>query len=117
MVDLEMARSYCLKLPEVNEYDHFGKPAYRIKKKVFATLDLDKKRAVLKLSPTDQEFFCLEYSSAIFPVKGAWGKFGWTNVDLNKISASGFSKALTASWLNVAPKSLAKKYSLIPPSH
>jgi len=43
MVDLETARNYCLKLPEAEEYDHFGKPAYSVKKKIFATLCWRKK--------------------------------------------------------------------------
>ena len=58
MVDLETARSLCLSLPEVNEYDHFGKPAYRVKKKIFATLWLDEKRSVVKLSKTEQPALC-----------------------------------------------------------
>jgi hypothetical protein len=60
MVDLETARNYCLKLPEAEEYDHFGKPAYRVKKKIFATLWLEEKRAVMKLSPADQDFYCMK---------------------------------------------------------
>jgi hypothetical protein len=27
-----------LETPEVEEHDHFGKPSYRVKKKIFATL-------------------------------------------------------------------------------
>jgi hypothetical protein len=115
MVDLESARNYCLKLPEVQEYDHFGKPAYAVKKKIFATLWLEEKRATLKLSPDQQDVFCLEYA-ALLPVKGKWGKFGWTNVDLNKIDADIFSNALTTAWLNVTPKSMSKKYNLSPPN-
>ena len=112
MVDVEMARNDCLKLPEVQEDDHFGNPAYRVKKKIFATLRLEEKRAVVKLLPTDQEFFSTEYSSAIYPVKGVWGKFGWTYLDLNKISEAVFVKALTSAWRNIAPKTLSKKYNL-----
>lgn len=56
MVDLETARTACLKLLEAQDYDHFGKPAYRVNKKIFATLWLDEKRAVLKLSTNDQDF-------------------------------------------------------------
>src|SRR5438045_3498919 len=112
MVDLETARNYCLKLPAVNEYDHFGKPAYQVKKKIFATLDLERKRAVLKLSSADQELYCSEYSSVIFPVKGTWGKYGWTNIELNKIGGAIFSEALTKAWVNVAPKTLSKKAPL-----
>src|SRR6478609_283010 len=116
MVDLETARNYCLKLPEAEEYDHFGKPAYRVKKKIFATLWLDEKRAVLKLSPADQKFYCAEYTF-LFPVKGAWGKFGWTNIDLNKAKEPVFIESLTSAWCNVAPRTLVKKSGLTPPNH
>ena len=116
MVDLETARNYCLKLPEAEEYDHFGKPAYRVKKKIFVTLWLDEKRAVLKLSQADQNFYCMKYSF-LFPVKGAWGKYGWTYIYLNKASESVFWDLLTSAWLNVSPKSLAKKHGLNSPNH
>jgi hypothetical protein len=109
MVDLETARAVCLQFPETEEYDHFGKPAYRVKKKIFATLWLDEKRAVLKLSRTAQETFSSDYPSAVFPVKGAWGKFGWTTLELNKINEVVFREALTEAWRNVAPKALLKK--------
>jgi len=48
MVDLETARKLCLSFQDVIEYDHFDKPAYKVKKKIFATLWLDEKRAVVK---------------------------------------------------------------------
>lgn len=105
MVDLETARNLCLALPQTEEYDHFGKPAYRVKTKIFATLWLEEKRAVLKLSKKEQPLFCEEYPS-VFPVKNKWGALGWTNVDLNKISEAVFKKLLEAAWRNVAPKKL-----------
>lgn len=107
MVDLETARNLCLALPQTEEYDHFGKPAYRVKTKIFATLWLEEKRAVLKLSKEEQPLFCEEYPS-VFPVKNKWGALGWTNADLNKISEAVFKKLLEAAWRNVAPKKLLK---------
>ena len=109
MTDLETARNLCLALPEVNEYDHFGKPAYRVKKKIFATLWLDERRAVLKFSKEEQPFLCEQNHQCVFPVKSKWGAFGWTYVDLNKVSEDVFKKLLEAAWRNVAPKSLTKK--------
>jgi len=78
----------------VIEYDHFDKPAYKVKKKIFATLWLDEKRAVVKLSKLNKPIFCEENHPAIFPVKGAWGKFGWTYVNLNEIKEAVLKKLL-----------------------
>jgi hypothetical protein len=94
----------------------FWKTCLSGEEKIFATLWLEEKRAVLKLSPADQDFYCVKYSF-IFPVKGAWGKYGWTNIDLNKTSELAFSESLTSAWLNVAPKTLAKKHGLNSPNH
>lgn len=112
MVDLETARSLCLSLPEVEEYDHFGKPAYRVKKKILATLSLDDKRAVIKLSKSEQPEICDKYSSAVFPVKNKWGELGWTNVELNKVNERVLKELLHMGWKNVAPKILVKKSKL-----
>ena len=109
MIDLETARNLCLALQQAEEYDHFGKPAYRVKKKIFATLWLDDRRAVLKFSKTEQPLFCEEHHPCVFPVKGKWGTFGWTYVDLNKVREDVFKKLIESAWKNVAPKSLLKK--------
>src|SRR6185369_5796920 len=103
MVDLETARNLCMALPQTEEYDHFGQPAYRVKKKIFATLNLDEKRVVVKLSKMEQPLLCEEYQQCLYPVKGKWGTFGWTYVDLNKVSEGVFKKLLEAAWKNVAP--------------
>ena len=116
MLSIETVRQLALAFPETDEHPHFDRKAFRVKKKIFATLWLDEKRAVLKLSPADQKFYCAEYSF-LFPVKGAWGKYGWTYIDLNKASEPVFSESLTSAWLHVAPKTLVKKSSLASPNH
>lgn len=109
MVDLETARNLCLSLPSVEEYDHFGKPAYRVGKKIFATLSLDHKRAVVKLLKSEQPELCEEYYPAVFPVKNKWGELGWTNVELDKVGQAAFLKLLRMAWASVAPKKLIKE--------
>ncbi|HTH54601.1 MAG TPA: MmcQ/YjbR family DNA-binding protein [Cyclobacteriaceae bacterium] len=111
MVDLETARNVLLSLPLVDEYDHFGKPAYRVGKKIFATLWLDNKRAVIKLSKLEQPLVCDEYKTMVFPVKSNWGRLGWTNVELEKVSDAAFKKLIALAWANVASKTAVKKYA------
>ena len=109
MVDLETARNLCLSLPSVEEYDHFGKPAYRVGKKILATLSLDDKRAVVKLSKAEQPDLCDRYRPAVFPVKNKWGELGWTNVELDKVNEAAFKRLIELAWTNVAPKTMIKK--------
>ena len=111
MVDIDTARKLALSFPEAEEKDHFDKPSFRVKKKIFATLWVKEKRMVLKLSPVDQSVFC-DYDSEIFyPATGAWGRQGWTNVELKKVRKDMFKDALTLSFRQVAPKSVLDKLS------
>ena len=43
-----------LSLPEAEEVDHRGHPAFRVREKIFATLWPEEDRAVLKLNLDDQ---------------------------------------------------------------
>lgn len=109
MVDLETARNVCLSLPLVEEYDHFGKPAYRVGKKIFVTLHLDRKRAVVKLLKSEQPEWCEKYGRAVFPVQNKWGQLGWTNVELEMMSEEVFRKLVRLAWTNVAPKKVIRQ--------
>ncbi|HEY9047929.1 MAG TPA: MmcQ/YjbR family DNA-binding protein [Ohtaekwangia sp.] len=108
MIDLETVRKLALSFPESTEQDHWGRPSFRVKKKIFLTLWPAEKRAVVKLSAIDQSVFC-DYNETIFyPVTGAWGKQGWTNIELKKVRKNMFVDALNLSWQGAAPKSLLK---------
>jgi len=109
MVDIETVRKLALSFPETDEYDHWGRPSFRVKKKIFCTLWPKEKRAVLKLSVADQSLFS-EYSADVFyPIPNKWGKQGWTFVELKKARKDMFKDALNLAWKTVAPKSLSKE--------
>lgn len=110
MVSIERARQFALAFPETDEHPHFDKKAFRVKKKIFATLDVKKKRAVLKLTLIDQSVFCAFDSSVIYPVPGGWGKQGYTIVELAKVKTAMFKDALTTAFCTVAPSRLAEKF-------
>ena len=65
MVDLETVHKLALSLPDTDEHDHWGRPSYRVKKRIFLTLWPSEKRAVVKLSLVDQSVFC-KYNNTIF---------------------------------------------------
>ena len=109
MVTIQEARSWALDLPEAVEAPHFEKTSFRVKKKIFATIDIPKQIVVVKLSEIEQSVFCDPKHSVIYPVSGAWGKQGWTMIALKKVRKTMFKDALKTSYQNVAPKSLSGK--------
>jgi predicted DNA-binding protein (MmcQ/YjbR family) len=110
MVDIETFRQLALSFPETTEEPHFEKTSFRIRKKIFATLSVADLSAVLKLSETDQSVFCSFDRTIIYPANGAWGKQGWTIIDLKKIRKNMLKDALTTAYSEVAPKKLKDRY-------
>jgi predicted DNA-binding protein (MmcQ/YjbR family) len=109
MVSLDSVRKFALSFPEAEEMPHFEKASFRVKKKIFATLDKKNKRSVVKLSPADQSTFCTYDDTIIYPSKGAWGKQGWTVIELKKVPKKLFEDLVTTSYCTVAPEKLAKQ--------
>jgi predicted DNA-binding protein (MmcQ/YjbR family) len=112
MIKIEEAIKFALALPEAIELPHFEKTSFRVKKKIFATLDKTTGTAVVKLSAVDQSVFSDPKHQIIYPVTGAWGKQGWTKIELKKVGKNLFKDALTTSYRNVAPKALIEKIDL-----
>lgn len=110
MIDPEAFREIALSFEEAMEQPHFDKPSFRVNKKIFATLDLKKNLAVIKLTDIEQSVFCAFDTSVIYPVKGTWGKQGWTVIELKTVRKDMLKDALTVSYCNVAPKRLSIKY-------
>lgn len=110
MVSTDTFRQAALAFEEAVEQPHFEKPSFRVARKIFATLDLPAQRATLKLSAIDQSVFCSFDAAVIYPAAGAWGKGGWTIVELQKIKPAMLHDALTCAYCAVAPKKLSAKY-------
>ena len=110
MIKIETFRKLALEFDEVIELPHFEKTSFRVKKKIFATLHIERRQAVVKLSEIDQSVFCAYNAEIIYPVKGGWGKKGWTIVELHTVPKEMCADLLTTAYCQVAPKKLADKY-------
>jgi hypothetical protein len=109
MVDIETFRQLALSFPETVEQPHFEKTSFRVDKKIFATLSFADQIAVFKLSEIDQSVFCSFDNTIIYPVKGNWGKQGWTMVALKKVKKYMLKDILKTAYCEVAPKKLSEK--------
>jgi hypothetical protein len=110
MVSVEYARALAIKYPEVLELSHIEKISFRIKSKIFLTINPPYNRACVKLSPMDQDVFCSFNKEVIYPVPNAWGKNGWTLINLKKVRKTMFKDILNSSFVNVAPKKISEKF-------
>lgn len=104
----EEFRALALAFPEAVESSHFDTADFRVRGKIFATLREADGRAVLKLSPDEQQLL-METSPGLFePVKGSWGQKGWTRIDLDRADADTARHAMGIAWRSVAPKKLVE---------
>jgi hypothetical protein len=102
-------RALALALPEAVEQAHQGRPDFRIRGKIFATLGYpDETMGTVKLTPDQQEILCAAEPAMFVPVKGGWGRKGSTNVRLAAVDAASLRSALTMAWRNAAPKALLR---------
>lgn len=107
MVPFEILQQIALSFPETTEEPHFEKTSFRIKKKIFATYDAVNQRACIKLSEIDQHAFAAADTTIIYPVANAWGKQGWTLIEMTKVHPDLFIDAVTTAYCEVAPQKLA----------
>jgi predicted DNA-binding protein (MmcQ/YjbR family) len=109
MVTIELFKQMALSFPETEEAAHFENKAFKVKKKIFATLNAKENRCCLKFNAIDQSVFCGFDSSVIYPVPNKWGKQGWTLIQLGKINEEMLLDALTTAYCTVAPTKLAQQ--------
>lgn len=101
----ELARA----LDDVSEKDHFGSDAFYANKKIFATVWHDKGEVNLRLNTDQQRRFLEEDGESFVEIDNAWGKQGWTRVQLQFADGSVFKEALRAAWSNTSITRARKK--------
>ncbi|MEO6546769.1 MAG: MmcQ/YjbR family DNA-binding protein [Ferruginibacter sp.] len=98
MVNIDSFRSMALSFLGALEVPHFDKAAFRTKKRIFATLDVARHTACLKLTPVQQSVFSLVDPTIIYPVDNKWGQQGWTIIELKKIKKNLLKDALSKAY-------------------
>jgi hypothetical protein len=97
MVTPADTKTLALSFEGTDEKPHFERVAFTVNKKIFATLSLKDKTLNVRFTPQVQFIFCPPNSDVIFPIDNAWGKQGWTTIDLNKASKKLVRKCTTRS--------------------
>ena len=105
MATAAQLRRMALALPEVAEKSHFGSADFRVRNKIFAGLPAEK-RGYVKLAPEAQAMLLDARPNAFSPAVGAWGRLGWTYVELPQVEVGELRELLAEAFRLVAPKRL-----------
>lgn len=108
MLTVDEVRELALAFDDAVEMPHFHLTSFRVRKKIFATMDADKRQVMIALSPIEQSLFV--NGDSIRPVPGAWGLKGSTHFDIDGVDHDVFGHALRVAYRAKAPKVLAQKY-------
>jgi hypothetical protein len=103
-------RKVALSLPETVEKSHFGNPDFRVNNKIFAGLSDMPQRGSFKLLPDFQRTLLASEPHAFEPAAGAWGRSGWTYVELQQVSVAKLREVLSHSWRLIAPAALVASF-------
>ncbi len=104
MVTASAFKQLALAMPNAIETPHFENTAFKIREKIFTTLNRKESRCCLKLSVIDQSVFCTFDKEVIFPMPDKWGKQGWILVNLRNVKKDMLKDALTTAYQTVLSK-------------
>lgn len=101
-------RTIALALDGTIEAPHFDRTAFKVAR-IYATLAADQLTANLKLTPDEQEFKCMLAPECFAPVPNAWGRQGWTTLDLAAAQVEELKSVLGMAWQHAQPKPKGRK--------
>lgn len=109
MVTEDDARALALALPETAEGGHMGHPDFRVGGKIFAGFPRPGEMS-LRLDAAEQEAVVLAAPRTYAPAAGAWGRQGWTIVQLAGAEAEELRELVAEAWRWRAPRRLVAAF-------
>ena len=101
-------RRLALGLPGTTEAPHFDRAAFKVAR-IYVTLAGDGLTANLKLTPDEQALKCAVAAEVFAPLDNAWGRQGWTTINLATATEDDLRAVLDMAWRHAEPKVVARK--------
>lgn len=101
MITVAAFRKMALSLPGASEAPHFELASFRAGGKIFATLSEKDARAMVKLTPEQQEMMTAAEPKVFQRIPNAWGDKGATWLHLKAADAATVESALRAALGNL----------------
>jgi len=91
-------RALALSFDGTVEQAHMGHPDFRANGRIFATLQADDERGMVKVPPDEQIELLRVAEQTFTPASGAWGRQGCTMVRLAGADVATVRAAMTLAW-------------------
>jgi hypothetical protein len=103
-------RQIALSMPKAEEVYRRGRSKFRVRRRIFATLEgPGDSLATINLTPDQQSIFAHAQPRAFAPVAGGLGRLGATRVELAVVTKALLQSALGSAWRIVAPPTLLRQ--------
>lgn len=109
MISVAAFRKLALSLPDAIEAQHFELASFRAGGKIFSTLSEKDERAMVKLTPEQQEMMTGAEPKTFRRIPNAWGDKGATWLYLKFVDATTAGSALKTAHANLLTKVPARK--------
>ncbi len=111
MMSVEEVRTLALSFPEAEELEHWGKPSFRIRNKIFAVIQEDGVSLVVKTTVEDREIYT-KMEPEVYSIPKSFSNLNYMIVKMNLVNAEELRGLITKAWSSIAPKKLVKEYEL-----
>jgi YjbR len=105
-------RDIALSMNGAVEGAHMQHPDFRANGRIFASLSATEDTGTLKLSPEEQRELMRSHPEVFRPAAGAWGRQGWTLVELDAADTGSVRAGMLLAWQGVGrqpPKRTSSK--------
>lgn len=98
MISIPQVYKILKQLENVTEKEHFESLGYFANNRMFATVWKEKKEVNLRLRPSEQRRVLLIDGEGFAEIHNAWGKQGWTKVQLECVEEKDFETAVLSAY-------------------
>jgi hypothetical protein len=105
----DAVRRLALGFPEVVEKETWGHPTFRVREKMFMSMDTEGTSVTVK-APKEAQAALVGSEPGTFSVPAYVGQHGWVAVRLDRVDPEELAELIDEAWRMTAPKRLVKAF-------
>ncbi|MDQ0874016.1 hypothetical protein QFZ77_002675 [Paenibacillus sp. V4I3] len=110
MVTADEIRSIALSFPETEEHDHWDKPSFHVRSKIFAVIQPDGVSLVIKTTKEDRVAYTT-MDPDVYQMPESFQNLAFMIVRMDRIQRDECRNMLMLAWSLVAPKKVFKAFN------